>query len=84
MASKTLAEARRRMTPCLPLGDAQADASAARMVSSSLIGFGGESLTFRPGHVRDGLLDLVPNAAVADALCDGLPLAGASRERRAG
>jgi len=73
MASKTLAEARRRMTPC-----------AARMVSSSLIGFGGESLVFRPGHVRGGLLDLVPNPAVADAPCDGLPLAGASREGRAG
>lgn len=84
MASKTLAEARRRMTPCLPLGDAQADAGAARMVSSNLIGFGGESLVFGPGHVRGGLLDLVPNPAVADAPCDGLPLAGALQDGRAG
>ncbi|MDK8875460.1 hypothetical protein [Paracoccus sp. SSJ] len=78
MTSKTLAEARRCMTLCVPrAGDADADASAGRMVpvSFSLIGFGGERLVFRLVDGQGELLDPVLNPAVAGALRDCIILA---------
>lgn len=82
MTSQTLAEARQRMTLCVPRGIA-ADAGARRMepVSFSLIEFGGERLVFRLVDARGDLLDLMLNPVVAGALRDCIALHECLAER---
>lgn len=76
MTSETLAEARRRMTLCVPRnGDADAGAGRLAPVSFSLIEFGGERLVFRLVDGQGDLLDLVLNPTVAGALRDCVTLA---------
>ncbi|CAM3793901.1 hypothetical protein [Paracoccus yeei] len=82
MTINTLAEARQRMTLCVPRNDTiSAGVRKMEPVSFSLIEFEGESLVFRLIDQRGDLLDLVLNPIVAGAFRECIALNEGLNER---